>query len=96
MRVFEENLLTSDLGSKAHDERFDAVQLTPEEPSPRYHSSDNFSIVRVVSREDNDISKVPGTCTIRYHEDIPSELEITSALVDIDICLKSYRYRRRV
>ncbi|PSS36848.1 hypothetical protein PHLCEN_2v1276 [Hermanssonia centrifuga] len=47
------------LGSKVHEALLDATQLTPDAPSPRYHSTARLSITRVVKREVMVKSKVP-------------------------------------
>ena len=44
--------LTRVLGSNVHEALLDATQLTPDAPSPRYHSTDKCSTVRVVKREE--------------------------------------------
>lgn len=51
--------LTRVLGSNVHEALLDATQLTPDAPSPRYHSTDKCSTGRVVKREEIDKSKLP-------------------------------------
>lgn len=54
-----EHNLTHVLWSNVHEALFDAIQLTPLAPSPRYHSTDRLSIIRVVNREEIVRSKFP-------------------------------------